>query len=308
MAEIIVAIPTFRRPRGLERLLAALEQLETQAEVEVIVADNDAENREGFDLCVRLRDEYRWPLASIVVPERGIAAARNALVDFVLAHSRARFVAMLDDDEWPDPQWLDAFLKMQRDTRADAVRGTILREFEKQPGRWAARCPGIATIREKSGPTEFIDGAGNVFISRRCFEELPRPCFDPSFAMGGGEDTDFFLRLKRRGKRFAWADDAICREFVPASRANLRWVLARAYSIGNSDMRVFLKFAPARRERVLETARIAGAILLYPLLQILFAPVPERRAEPLCKLYRAMGKIAAVFGRHYHEYATVHGS
>ncbi len=42
MPKIAVAIPTFRRPRGLERLLMALAQLETSADVEIVVADNDA--------------------------------------------------------------------------------------------------------------------------------------------------------------------------------------------------------------------------------------------------------------------------
>ena len=43
MAEVIVAIPTFRRPQSLTRLLDALAKLETSAVVTVLVADNDAE-------------------------------------------------------------------------------------------------------------------------------------------------------------------------------------------------------------------------------------------------------------------------
>jgi hypothetical protein len=196
---------------------------------------------------------------------------------------------------------------MQRATRADALRGTILRDFEKRPGRWAAFCPGIAPVRAKSGPVDMIDGAGNVFVSRRCFEEMAAPHFDPAFALTGGEDREFFTRLKRAGKRFAWADDAVCHEHVPASRASLGWALSRAYRIGNSDMRVFLKFAPARGERLRETAKIALAIALYPLLQLALAPLPSRRVQPLCKLSRAAGKLAALFGRYYDEYAVVHG-
>src|SRR5271170_5370094 len=101
MPKVAVAIPTFRRPQGLERLLAALARLETRAEVEVVVADNDAVLREGFDVCQAQVPNYRWPLAAIIVKERGIAQTRNALVEHVLAHSNAQFIAMLDDDEWP---------------------------------------------------------------------------------------------------------------------------------------------------------------------------------------------------------------
>lgn len=307
MPKVAVAIPTFRRPRGLARLLDALARLETAAEVEIVVADNDADGREGFGLCQKLQPHYRWPLAAIVVAERGIAQARNALVDHALAHIRPDFIGMLDDDEWPDPDWLEAFLRLQRETGADALRGAILREFQSAPGAWAARCQGIAPLRAASGVTQMIEGAGNVLIARHCFERLSRPYFDPAFALTGGEDRDFFTRLRLQGARFAWADEAVCTEFVPLSRANLGWALARAYRVGNSDMRVFLKYAPARTATLRETAKIAGAILFFPLLQILFTPFPERRVEPLCKLYRAAGKIAALFGRHHNEYAVLHG-
>jgi succinoglycan biosynthesis protein ExoM len=307
MPKVAIAIPTFRRPQGLRRLLTALAQLETSAQVEVVVADNDAEHHEGSDLCDRIAPSYRWSLTTITVAERGIAQARNALVEHYFAHSDAEFIAMLDDDEWPSPDWLEAFLRVQRQTGADALRGTILREFETSPGAAIARCQGIAPVRARSGLVDMIDGAGNVMIARRCFEGLGKPYFDPAFALTGGEDRDFFTRLARQGRRFAWADEAVCTEFVPASRANLGWALMRAYRIGNSDMRVFLKYAPAWSARLGEAAKIAGAIVLYPLLQLALAPIPARRAEPLCKLYRASGKIAAVFGRYYNEYAAVHG-
>ena len=80
MAEVAVTIPTFRRPGGLERLLKALGRLDTQRDIKVIVADNDASEHEGADLCHRLIGEnYRWTLDAIVVPERGIAEQKPQL-------------------------------------------------------------------------------------------------------------------------------------------------------------------------------------------------------------------------------------
>ena len=57
----------------------------------------------------------------------------------------------------------------------------------------------------------------------------------------------------------------------------------------------------------LEGAKIAGALLLSPLLFAILAAVPNRRIGALCKLWRAAGKTATIFGAHYNEYATVHG-
>lgn len=309
MIDVTVGIPSFRRPQGLKRLLLALESLETNANVRVLVADNDAERREAIALCNDLRARgYRWRLDCILAAERGIAQARNALADHVLAHSPCDFIAMLDDDEWPEPGWLDGFLAAQRMTGADALHGAVLRDFEDAPGDWARGSHGIAPLRGRTGVIPMIEGTSNVLIARACLEGLAKPCFDPSFALSGGEDRDFFERLRRQGRRFAWADEAIVHSWVPASRASFRWVLQRAYRTGNSDMRVFLKHAHSRAETAREVAKIAAAAILCPGLLLLFAPFVRRRTDALCKLCRAAGKTAALMGRRYDEYVTIHGA
>jgi GT2 family glycosyltransferase len=306
MAKIVVAIPTFRRPQSLKRLLEALAKLDTQADVTVVVADNDGEKHEGFAICAGLKN-YRWPLDRFVAPERGIAQVRNALVERALAHD-CDFVAMLDDDEWPEPGWLDAFLKVQRATGADALHGDILRAFETRPGRLAARCDGIAPLLGETGPVAMIEGSGNILVSRACFEGLAKPCFDPAFALSGGEDRDFFERLRRQGRRFAWAKEAVVNAWVPKSRANLRWALLRAYRVGNSDMRVFLKHGHTAADGAREALKIAGALLLCPVLFVILGFASNRAVDALRKLCRAAGKIAAVRGRTYDEYAVTHGA
>jgi GT2 family glycosyltransferase len=215
---------------------------------------------------------------------------------------------MLDDDEWPEPDWLDAFLRVQRATGADALHGAILREFERKPGPWALNCEGIAPMRGATGRVDMIEGSGNIIVRRACFEGLAKPCFDPAFALSGGEDRDFFERLRRQGRRFAWCDEAVVHAWVPASRANLRWALSRAYRVGNSDMRVFLKHKNSLAMRMREMAKIAGALLLFPLLFVILGFASNRAVDALRKLFRAAGKIAAIRGRYYDEYAVTHGA
>ncbi len=137
------------------------------ADVTVLVADNDAAKHEGFDLCGQVRAQgYRWPLRAIVVAERGIAAARNGLVAAALDDPRMQFAAMLDDDEWPEPHWLDALLAEQARTGADVLQGSILFDFEAKPGAWAAPFDGMSDIRHASGPVDMLQGAGNLLIAR----------------------------------------------------------------------------------------------------------------------------------------------
>jgi glycosyltransferase involved in cell wall biosynthesis len=306
MLKVVIAIPTFRRPKSLTRLLEALAKLETDARVTVVVADNDAEGREGLEICKTLGD-YRWPLDAFAAPARGIANVRNALVARALTHA-CDFVAMLDDDEWPEPGWLDAFLATQAATGADVLHGAILRDYETAPGPLAARLDGVAPMHGVTGLVDEIPGTGNVLFTRACFAETEDPCFDPAFALCGGEDSDFFVRLAGQGRRFAWCEEAIVHAFVPATRGNLRWALARAYSVGNSDMRVFLKYRRTAAARTREYAKIAGALLLLPLAFVMLGCVSNRAMDALRKLFRAAGKIAALTGRHYQEYAVTHGA
>jgi len=308
MAEVTVAIPTFRRPQGLQRLLDALAQIGTAASVTVLVADNDAEKHEGADLCAAVRGKgYRWPLRSIVVAERGIAAVRNALVENALSDAKTDFVAMLDDDEWPAPNWLSALLAEQAKTGTDALQGSILFAFDQKPEAWTQSFDGMTDIRHASGPVDMLQGAGNILLTRAALDRVACPWFDPAFALGGGEDFDFFMRLKHSGATFAWSDEAVAYSSVAGTRITMGWALKRAYSIGNSDMRVFLKYRPTPAARAAELAKIAGAFLFAPVLFIANAFDAARRADALRRLWRAAGKCAALLGHRYNEYAVTHG-
>jgi succinoglycan biosynthesis protein ExoM len=307
MPDVVIAVPSFRRPLGLKRLLTAIGNLNTTANVTVLVADNDAEQHEALDLCAALRDGYRWPLTAIVAPERGIAHVRNALVRQVLNKHPCDFIAMLDDDEEPHSDWLTELLRVQAKTGADAMGGRISRVFETDPGAWAIHCDGVSDVIHPTGPIMMLEGTGNLLARREVFANMQTPWFDTAFSFTGGEDKDFFIRAKRSGARFGWANEAIAYDYVPPSRANLKWALSRAYSAGNSDMRVFLKYRPSLGAKLNEAARIVAALLLNPLLFVILLANPSRRVRPLRKLARAFGKIAALGGRHYHEYSVVHG-
>ncbi len=296
--KVVICIPTFKRPKMLARLLDAIAILETGCDICVLVADNDAEAHAGLDLCLAMQN-YPWPLTAVIAEQRGIAQVRNVLIEHALA-TDAQFIAMIDDDEWPQTDWIAQFLKTARATEADVLQGSIL--F----GQTSA-ADGHGDIRRPTGPIAMLQGAGNLLIRRAVLEEMTAPWFDPQFALSGGEDQDFFVRLQKSGKRFAWSDEARAHGDVPDTRANLGWLLRRAYSVGNSDMRVLLKHRPGPAQLAAELVKIAGSLLLSPLAAVILAASPNRRAVPLQKLFRAAGKLSAMFGARYNEYAVVHG-
>ena len=307
MPEIVVAIPTFRRPKRLAQLLSALEKLETVYRVVVLVADNDAEKHEGYDLCRSLCTQYRWSLDPMIAEERGIAQVRNALVARALSYPGVRYLAMLDDDEWPEPGWLDELLEVQHETAAEVVSGSVLFDLPEGKASLTRRFDGLNSIRRPTGRIDMLEGAGNILMTRACLEKLSAPWFDPSFALTGGEDRDFFERVKAEGGRFAWADEAVARTAVPEARMSLSWMLRRAYGIGNADMRIFLKYRRRTADRLREIGKIVLALLLSPVLFVILAADPNRAADALRRFFRNAGKASALLGRRYNAYAVTNG-
>jgi len=295
---VVICIPTYKRPKMLRRLLDAIAAQETNAVLSVLVADNDAEGRAGLNLCLSMED-YPWPLTAVAAPNRGIAQVRNVLIEYALM-TGAPFIAMIDDDEWPHKDWIAQFLNCAYQTDADVLQGSIL--FGGGDG-----LEGHGDIRHTTGLVTMLQGAGNLLIRRAVLEEMTAPWFDPAFALSGGEDREFFVRLQRAGKRFAWSDEACAHGDIPETKDNLGWLLRRAYSVGNSDMRVLLKHGLGTRGVLAELCKIGAALLLSPLAALALAVHPRKRAIPLQKLFRAAGKLGALMGLRYNEYAVVHG-
>lgn len=303
-----IVIPTFRRPDGLRGTLDGIAALRTNADVTVLVADNDGEGHAGADLCATLSAEgYRFPLRSLVVAERGVAHVRNALLAAALALPGIDFIAFIDDDEVPDPDWLRALLDMQARTGADAVGGTMLPLFPSEPPPWATRMD-IYRQEASDGAASMLWGTCNLLLTRRGIERLAPPYFDPGFGLSGGEDVEFFHRAKAQGLSFAWASASKVYETVPPVRLTLGWMMRRSFRIGGTNARTQLswrygRFGPV--QIVLKAgARIAVGIgSSFPSL---LAPSRARRSQGLGRLLylvaRSSGELAALAGVRYLEY------
>ncbi len=309
MADVAICIATCNRPQGLRRTLDSLAALDTAHSVTLIVADNDAQRREGMLLVHQLKSTgYRWPIAALLVEQRGIPLVRNALVAAALDLPHVDFVAMLDDDEAAAPQWLDAMLACQTATGADVVGGAVLREMDSAVADWVARHPLLqAKSRGRSGPVDLVDSTANVLIAATALRAIGAHPFDERMALTGGSDKQLFTRMAKAGATFAWAEDAVVTEQIPASRVTQKWLLMRGYRVGMTDMMIAI-FHQNRWRALLHEAPRIGAGLVVGTLGAALTLDRGTRVERLGKLYRAAGKIAAVFGVHYEEYRKVHGT
>ena len=109
--KVALCICTCRRPAGLRKALLAVERIDFEGDLHVIVVENHYV-LEGQAVVEALREAFRWPLACVVAEQRGISHARNAGANAALALG-VDFIAMIDDDEWPDPDWLSLLLATQ---------------------------------------------------------------------------------------------------------------------------------------------------------------------------------------------------
>ncbi len=235
---LAVGLCTYKRLPSLLRLLDHIaESAKPLAEPPVIiVVDNDGQDP-AVGLAVgafaaRTGLELRYRIES----HPGISAARNAVFDE--AEKRGvRFVAMIDDDEWPSPVWLAELLSCQAREGAAVVGGPVRPVFPEK----AAHLERYA--RYWSVQKQFLEGRPFVFCTCNFLIDLegtgsiPRPFFDEAFGLSGGGDTVFFRRLFYAGLKMAWAEEAFVWEEVPDSRASLAWMRQRRFRVGNHAVR-----------------------------------------------------------------------
>jgi cellulose synthase/poly-beta-1,6-N-acetylglucosamine synthase-like glycosyltransferase len=211
---------------------------------------------------------------------------------------------MIDDDEWPEPQWISQLLAMQQETGASIVGGPVFPVFEAGAPAAVRASRLFRPAREQDGSIGIVWGTNNVLIARECLEAAGPLWFDARYALSGGEDVDFFIRQQAAGRRFAWSSRAIVHEAVPQSRASIGWLLRRSFRIGNTNGRIQndLRFRGRGPAAVMAVAlgKLAVATIRWP-LRVLRR---SSRADAFCDIAEAGGMLLGVIGYRYEEYAT----
>lgn len=302
-ARVLIAIPTFRRPDGLRRLLAAIAAMDTEADIRVLVADNEGAAGAGLAVVQELAaTSYRFPIEAIPVPERGLSSVRNAMITHARKDAALDHVAMIDDDEWPTATWIDDLVTMQKTTGASVVGGPNRPVFAPGAPGWAAHCPLFVSDDMPDGAVDIVWGTCNLLLHKSAFAHSDSNLFDPLFNRSGGEDVDAFMRLKASGHRFAWSRSAAVWDDVPPNRTTLGWITRRAFRIGNSNMLVQLRWKYGRHGRLVALPSALAAIAANLVLLVGFALSPKRRVTYYCRLVRSLGKLAFLTGRRSFEY------
>jgi succinoglycan biosynthesis protein ExoM len=299
---VSLCIPTFRRPEGLARLLAHVAELDYRGRLAVIVVDNDREERAGDAVVRAAAPTFPFPLTGIIEPRRGQTYAYNAAFGAASRVPGTEYVAVLDDDEYPDRLWLTEMIETAARYQADIVGGPVFPVFE-EPDHWLAKTALYAPRRYATGPVDMIYGAGSMVIRRDVLEKYLDEPFSNAFAFTGGSDLDFFMRCRRDGRSFAWADEALVSETVPASRTSVKWLLLRGFRAGTDRTRIDRNFANGGRDVVKRWVKGAG-LMAWGMALVPLGLLRGREAAVygLIVAARGVGRLAAEFGLLYEEY------
>ena len=226
---IDILVCTFRRPQ-VARTLASLDAQELPAghTLRIVVADND-DHPSARDTVLAAAERMRHEVIYLHAPARNISVARNACLDAADADR----VAFIDDDETAAPGWLAALLDCVDRTGADAAFGPVQAVYGPDAPDWIRRQDHHSTIAQRRAGVVETGNAGNVMIRWRA-TPWQHERFDPALGRSGGEDTEFFFRLRRLGARFEIAEHARTFEPVDPKRLTFGWLCRRKFRTGQS--------------------------------------------------------------------------
>lgn len=301
--DISVCICTFRRPEQLQALLTRLGQQQPVPGLphcEIVVVDNDPAHS-ARPVLQTLATQL--PLRYVHLPQANISAARNAAIRL----AQGQWLAWIDDDELPEPNWLFELAQTQRTHAADVVFAPVLPVYPAQISPWLRTGGYYERPRFATGTVIGISDArsGNVWIRAQALADLPGP-FDTAFGTTGGEDSLLFRQLQARGLKFIWCDSAPVHEALPPDRAQPRWLLQRSYRVGQIWMRCELHAlqGASRIRRAWGLGLRAGVQLGVALvLAGLCWPLSRTRGfHWLRTAWAQVGKLSALFGQRQHAY------
>lgn len=300
---ISVCILTRMREAGLARALEGVAKQRVPscdfAQIRVIVVDNDP-GRSGQAVCDRLRSTYPWLLDFALEPIVGIPHARNRALEMALATDD--LIAFLDDDEVPSERWLAELLRVRREYSADVVFGPVEPYFPEPVPRWIERGGFFDREVYPTGTVRSIGWTNNVLISTSILRRSGIR-FDEAYRFSGGSDNVFFRRVYQEGYRMVWADEALAAEWIPRSRATLKWLAMRHFRNG------VLEGRRGSRVRRLQATGIGVARIGFGAgCAVVFLPFGRHlSAKAIRWASYGLGLVYGAAGWHFDEYRAARG-
>jgi glucosyl-dolichyl phosphate glucuronosyltransferase len=243
--EITVCICTHDRPHYLRDCLDGLRRQTVPGDRFAILIVDSASTGTVPDTLVVLARAYGARLIRLEQP--GISAARNA----GLHAARTPYVAFIDDDAIPAPDWLACILRALVDTDPPpaVLGGRILPHWEQPlPAWWPPSLRGVLSIIEHEGQGEYRTSAlppglepyaANMVV--HVASALAVGGFGQAIGRYGNallsdEEVQLAWTLQNAGHAIRYDSRIVVRHQIQANRLNVPWLLSRLYWQGASTV------------------------------------------------------------------------
>ncbi|MCC6795117.1 MAG: glycosyltransferase family 2 protein [Candidatus Hydrogenedentes bacterium] len=214
---ITVVVCTYNRRDYLKLALESLQTQETEGSFayEIVVVD-DGSTDDTPSVVAEFISRSAVAVRYVRENGHGIAAARNT----GLASAKGDWIAFFDDDQLADDRWLIELWRSRESTGALCVCGSralhltedelnSMSQFVRLTlGEIPAKEAGHCTRRD-------MICTGNVLLHRSVPEQVGG--FDPALVRGG-EDTEFFMRVRKANIACYYTPRALVAHMVPSYR------------------------------------------------------------------------------------------
>jgi GT2 family glycosyltransferase len=302
--DIVVTIPTFKRPEHVLETLASVRGQVTDRRFAVIVMDNDAEGLQGVGATKSLFETGDVEGLLIIAHDRGNCNAYNAGFRTALEiFPNCASVLVIDDDEIADPHWLENMCATREKFGTDIVGGPQRPVFAKPEHRHFANHPVFSPHYTRTSVVPILYSSGNMLLARHVLEAHGHPYLDLKFNFMGGGDADFLDRSVRKGFRLAWCEEAPVFETVPERRTESDWIRARSLRNGVISTLVEKKMRAKERLGGLRTfAKSLALLAASPFRSVLKSLTSGSVSIGLYPVYISVGRVLAEFGYSNEQY------
>ena len=298
--DVAVCVLTYKRPGLLRKTLRSLETQSVlyngKCVMRVVVVDNDAA-LSARTVVQESAERSAFHVSYVSNVANGLSTGRN----IALAHAgSAQYVAFIDDDEVASPEWMEHLLATAKRSDASVVTGPVHPVVDAEEP-WIVDGGFFAANQHPTDEAVPHVATNNTLLRRDVVAGFR---FDTHFDTTGGEDTDFFLRVRSAGHRMVWCNEAVVHEYIPASRANERWILDRAKSDANRFTRAYLRSYTGQRHKLVRVLKAFGGVGLGVMTLPLGVTGRHRRVISFRYFARAAGTFTALRGKSREDYAA----